>query len=293
MSIPDAYADSRFNQATDAKTGYRTTSILCVPVEDSEGRTVAVLQAINKMDPNKPGAFVPFTKEDETLADYMAAQLGVILLNAKIYEDSVTAKRKVEAMLDIVRALHADNGINSVCFTLTERTPTLVEANRCTLYLVDEKHEELWSLSGGVQIRIPRSAGIAGEVATKGLIVNIPDAYKDTRFCQDFDKRSGYHTKTILCLPIRDAEGVVVGVLQLINKAHGPFTTQDEELLEGFLKIVATIIANSQLFHLSAKKTKSEFELANSVVSESLSKKVQAMQTFAEDVEGEEGEEDD
>ena len=117
----------------------------------------------------------------------------------------------------------------------------------CTLYLVDEKHSELWTISGGVQIRLPKSSGIAGLVATSGEIVNIPDAYKDSRFNQAFDKKSGYHTKTILCLPIKDAERKVVGVLQLINKLHGPFTPQDEELLEGFLTIVGGIIHNSKV----------------------------------------------
>ena len=122
--------------------------------------------------------------------------------------------------------------LRSMSFTMTERTPQLVEADRCTLYLVDEKHSELWTISGGVQIRLPKSSGIAGLVATSGKIVNIPDAYKDSRFNQAFDKKSGYHTKTILCLPIKDSERKVVGVLQLINKLHGPFTSQDEEVRE-------------------------------------------------------------
>jgi adenylate cyclase len=233
LNIPDAYSDSRFNKQVDVDTGYKTTSMLTTPVYDAEGNTLAVLQAINKKKDD--GTHVAFGSEDETLIDYMAGQLGVILLNAKIYDDSVKAKAKVDSMLDIIRSIHGDLGVSSLCFILTERVPALVEADRCTLYLVDDKHSELWTLAGGVQIRMPKGTGIAGIAATEGEIVNIPDAYKDERFGgAEFDKKNNYHTKSILCLPIKEADGKVVAVLQLINKASGPFTDADQDLLGAF-----------------------------------------------------------
>mmetsp|Transcript_6328 Transcript_6328/g.12499 ORF Transcript_6328/g.12499 Transcript_6328/m.12499 type:complete len:404 (+) Transcript_6328:46-1257(+) len=295
FNIPDAYSEPKFNKETDAKTGYTTKSILCCPVYNHDGTTVAVLQAINKKSSDDRSKFVPFTKEDETLIDYMAGQLGVILMNAKIYEDSVRSKKKVEAMLDIVRSLHGDMGVNSVSFTLTERTPQLVDADRCTLYLVDEKRSELWTISGGVQIRIPKSSGIAGLVATSGEVVNIPDAYKDPRFNKDFDMKSGFHTKTILCLPIKNSDNDVVGVLQLINKLEGAFTRGDEELLEGFLVIVGGIIANSHIFTLTQGRERkgTQFgatEQPAALIKEKSTKVVKPMGTFAEDEEEEEEE---
>jgi GAF domain-containing protein len=192
-------------------------------------------------------------------------------------------------MLDIVRSLHSDMGVNSVSFTLTERTPQLVDADRCTLYLVDEKHSELWTISGGVQIRIPKSSGIAGLVATSGEVVNIPDAYKDDRFNKDFDMKSGFHTKTILCLPIKNSENTVVGVLQLINKMEGPFTPGDEELLECFLAIVGGIITNSQLFTLTQgrdRKVRGWRRDAKSVKVKYLSTKLCLANSFARHISG-------
>ena len=70
-----------------------------------------------------PDDHSPFTDEDETLIDYLAGQLGVILLNIKISEDAVKSKTKVDAMFDIVRSLHGEMGVNSIIFTLTEKTP--------------------------------------------------------------------------------------------------------------------------------------------------------------------------
>lgn len=133
-------------------------------------------------------------------------------------------------------------------------------------------------------------------MATTGETINIADAYQDDRFNSEVDKKSGYHTKTILCLPIK-SKGNVVGVLQLINKSSGAFNFHDEELLDGFLSIVGGIIASSQLFALSKKKkrasqTGDEFadRLKSPVQTEELKKKFSQLDTFAEDEE--EGEDD-
>ena len=74
-------------------------------------------------------------------------------------------------------------------------------------------------------------AGIAGWVAQSGEIVNIPDAYADPRFNPDVDKRTGYHTRNILCLPIRNKAGKIVASLQLLNKKKGSFTDEDADFL--------------------------------------------------------------
>ena len=187
--------------------------------------------------------------------------------------------------------------MNSLCFTLTERVPQLLEADQCTLYLVDNKHKELWTLSGGVQIRIPIDKGIAGITATKGEIVNIPDAYKDDRWGgQDFDKKSGYHTKSILCLPIKEetdqGETRIVGVLQLINKAGGPFDLGDCNLLEGFLGICAGIISSSQLFNQSSGRERKGTEFSDLDGTSAAAQKMQAMPTFAEGAEDDSDEDD-
>ena len=79
-------------------------------------------------------------------------------------------------------------GINSLMFTITEKSPGLVDADRCTLYLVDEKRKELWSLQGAVEVRIPMTTGLAGSAASSGVILNIKDAWEDPRFNKDYDK---------------------------------------------------------------------------------------------------------
>ena len=84
------------------------------------------------------------------------------------------------------------------------------------------------------EIRFPRSTGVAGHVATTGETLNIPDAYADSRFNRDVDAKTGYVTRNLLCMPIRAANGDIVGVAQLVNKKSGAFTRADERLFEAY-----------------------------------------------------------
>ena len=102
-------------------------------------------------------------------------------------------------------------------------------------------------MQGEINIRIPINAGIAGSCATKGEIINIEDAYQDDRFNPAFDHKSGYHTKTILCIPMKH-DNDVLGVLQLINKLDGVFTEDDAKLLTLILDDAAEAFTNIESF---------------------------------------------
>ena len=75
-----------------------------------------------------------------------------------------------------------------------------------------------------IQIRLPNHLGIAGAVFTSGKTINIPYAYADLRFNPAFDKKTGYFTRSILCVPVVNKDGKVIGVTQVLNKRGGPFT---------------------------------------------------------------------
>lgn len=266
-NIPDAYADERFSDAADKATGYKTESILASPVKNWEGNIVGVIQAINRKgnvgtitstgeddddgESKQPSTHGSFTVRDEEMLSYLALQAGIALNNATLFHAMSLSQERVRCLLDIIQSMHNNLGINSLMFTITQRAHTLVAANRCTMFLLDEEHKELWSLQGEVNLRIPMDKGIAGECCIKNTTINIPDAYEDDRFNQDIDKKSGYKTETILCMPARDTEGKVVGVIQLINKDEGSFDEEDEEMMESFLIIAGPMLAQSELFQRS------------------------------------------
>ncbi len=128
-----------------------------------------------------------------------------------------------------------ERDIDKLLILLADMGRDLISADRCTVWLLNRKTEELWSkVAHGVdRITIPCSAGIAGCVAMTGESLIINDPYNDNRFDKDVDKKTGYHTRNILGLPINDGEGKIIGVFQAINKMPEPekFSEQDLEHL--------------------------------------------------------------
>eukprot|EP00455_Lapot_gusevi_P018678 TRINITY_DN2023_c0_g2_i1.p1 TRINITY_DN2023_c0_g2~~TRINITY_DN2023_c0_g2_i1.p1 ORF type:complete len:363 (+),score=146.26 TRINITY_DN2023_c0_g2_i1:217-1305(+) len=248
VNIEDAYQDPRFNSSFDQQSGYRTKAILAAAVIDQNGDIVAVVQAINKLDGTH------FTSHDQILFENLAAHTGVSLRNALIYERAQQDKSKISLLLDVVELLQSDPNIHSLIFTLSQHAPQLVDADRCTLYLVDQSRQQLMVMQGNLDIRLPMTKGIAGYVAATGNVLNIPDAYADPRFSKETDLKSGYRTHTILCMPIFNKAREVIGVLQLINKLDGtPFKQQDEDIIRGLLRITGSIIENAKLFQVKKK----------------------------------------
>jgi len=138
-------------------------------------------------------------------------------------------------------------------------------ADRGTVYVVDKSKNEIWSkvLIGNnlKEIRLPIGKGIAGRVAQTGETINIEDAYEDDRFNKDVDIRTGYRTKTIICMPIKNADGEIVGVFQILNKQDGKFNSSDIEFLESLSYYSATALELATLHQERLDKKRLEHEL--------------------------------
>ena len=267
VNIHDAYKDKRFNPEVDRKSGYRTKSILSASVLEASGEIIGVLQLINK-DGGE------FTEEDEEtmvrLCDTLAAavqrcqehsSLQLALdqeqLKERALEDELERERMLQRMAQsIANDMKMQNLFDEVC----ESARKLMKADRATLFLIDHKSNEIWSqvAHGSSEIRVPLGIGIAGHVARTGELVNIKDAYKDSRFNSDVDRRSGYKTRTILCCAVLDDSREIVGVLQVINKEEGVFTDVDERLLASLNETVASGVRRCHEY----SGLKSEYETA-------------------------------
>ena len=262
IRIADAYADSRFNPDVDRDTGFRTGSIMAHPVRDAGGNIVGVLQAMNRLADGSHGEPAPggFTDADESLCAMLSLHIGVALRNVMVFESAVRARAKTDATLSLVRALHESApSASSLMFSIHSKTPRIVDAERCSLFLADHQHSELWAIQGEVDVRMPMDRGFIGHVATTKATLNVPDAYADARWSGEaMDKKSGFRTKAVLCMPLLGSGGRLVGVVQCINKVPSSgreaFDRQDEEVLATLLALVAPIIEKSALFrsHSSA-----------------------------------------
>ncbi len=165
---------------------------------------------------------------------------------------SAAEVEKLEQLIDASRAVNSTLDLGKLLEIILETALKTVDGDRGTVYLVDREKRELWSiiLKGNhqVTIRLPFGKGIAGYVAASGDTLNIPDAYLDPRFNPDVDRQTGYRTKTILCMPMYNKDGVIVGVFQLLNKRSGSFTPADENFLKALSIHAALAVENARLY---------------------------------------------
>ncbi|EAS06873.1 GAF domain protein (macronuclear) [Tetrahymena thermophila SB210] len=210
-------------------------------------------------------------KDEAKFIEYIAKApkltLGVIyerirkaLQDSKVYFLLlIRLKKIIRASFEMTKSLV----LNDALETIVDETCICLECDRCTVYVVDEKKNELWSkMAKGTKnvIRMPINQGIAGFVATTKQTLNILNAYADERFNKDFDKKMNYKSRTILCVPIIDEHGRVLGAIQCINKLNGHFTKDDEALLmviADFSRIVLKNAINYDEQNLAHSKLRS------------------------------------
>ena len=193
---------------------------------------------------------------------------------SKSYSDQIEElktrlQRKINemhSMQQIGKTLSSVLDRDRLLVLIMDEVTRLMDAERGTLYIVDTEKGELWSKIAQKaeikEIRLRIGTGIAGHVAKTGDVINIKDVYKDERFDPTTDKKTGYRTRTILCMAIREPvkskkqAGKVIGVLQILNKNGGIFTDEDEDLLTSLASQIAISLVNSRLYGILDNRAK-------------------------------------
>lgn len=232
LNITDAYDSTHFNRQTDLGTGYRTQSILCSPFFNSEGEAAGAIELLNK----RSGLF---TKGDEQRIK------DACLLLTNMWSSRDFRKDVLEALISELRRS--------------------TDSERGSLFTLDKEQKRLCSMiaEGMVDegIEVSLNLGVAGYVAVTGKELNIQDAYADPRFDRATDLATGYRTRSILCLPIKNQAGDILGVIQVLNKREGVFSDSDLELLRALTPQIAIAIENAMLFDEQNQQSRSILEV--------------------------------
>ncbi len=243
--VHDAEQDSRFLKSIDLHTNYVTKNILCVPIRNAKNQIIGVVEALNK----KKGRF---TKKDLDTVKAIVFYSSHILQNHQFIESATIEQQEKMELLNLVSEMSSEIKIGALLQKVMSEVTRMLDADRSTLFLHDEKNNQLWSQvaqgTGMAEIRFPSHLGIAGAVFTSGEAINIPYAYADLRFNPEFDKKTGFFTRSILCVPIIDQSGKTIGVAQVLNKRTGVFTADDEFRLKAFGAKIASALHNADLF---------------------------------------------
>jgi len=157
---------------------------------------------------------------------------------------------KFSSLLDISRRMNSEKNFDELLDIIAAEAAKLVDAERATIFLFDRKRGELFTKTAiGVEntIRFDARLGIAGAVLISGQKMIVEDAYKSPLFYPSIDSTTGYHTRNILSVPLRNAKREIIGVFQVLNKKAGKFQSEDEQFVEALALQAGIALENVQV----------------------------------------------
>ncbi len=246
LCIEDAYQDVRFDAEWDRRMGYRTRSIVAVPLRGRDESVLGVVQCLNK----RTGQGV-FDADDVTLLETLAAQASVAIENARLFGSLVRQNlelkrtkhqlerkvRELDVLFEIARVSASAGELDDLLRGVLARAMRAVGAEAASILLGSARGGELRfrAAEGGNaeavrRLSIPLGEGICGWVAQHGCAQVVNDVTRDPRHSVRLSERVGYHPRSVLCVPLRWQGGV--GALELLNKdrGQGKFTEEDLRL---------------------------------------------------------------
>lgn len=219
--------------------------------------TDAVLLKMNR------ATFQQRLDQDPDLAQCVARMFAVRLrADAELQQDR---NEKLQTLMDASKLINSSIQPDELIASILTVARKELNVERGTVYFVDHARGFLWSkvASGldGSEIRLPIGQGVAGTVAATGETIILHDAYNDPRFDRSIDTRTGFQTRSVLCVPMKNQLGKVVGVLQLLNKIEADFNAQDLSFLQALSDYVAIAMENAMLHISLIEKERMENEL--------------------------------
>ena len=216
-----------------------------------------------------------FTDRQVEISKFIASYIGNMLHNDNLVANLQDYSDRLARMLnefgtlhEITHALESSDNLDTLLEYIMQKSHTVMNADSASLMLVIEETNELeFKIVLGPKatevkpFRLPIGKGIAGWVAQTGKPVLIPDCYSDSRFDPSFDKRSGYHTRTMLTVPMI-YKSKTLGVMSVINRMDGnPFDENDQMLFTIFASQAALSIENARLLRSAIEKERLDKEL--------------------------------
>jgi len=288
VNIPyDFYDDPRSATAKqqDQRNHYRTYTMLALPLLNENEDLVAVVQLINKLkpdyDPTAPLeekiALDGFSVEDEQVFREFAPSICLILESTRSFYIATQRQRAANALIAATQSLSQSSlDLDDTLKRVMDEAKKLMNAHRSTLWLIDRDRQQIWTKilqpDGSLrELRIGIGEGFAGHVAETGEILNIPfDLYNhpDSETSKRLDQQNGYRTCSLLCMPVLNADGELIGVTQLVNKVkqgeecpydptswpeppecwRASFNRTDQEFMEAFNIQAGVALQNAKLF---------------------------------------------
>jgi adenylate cyclase len=251
VNVADAYADLRFSRRIDDETGYRTRTVLAVPLRDPQGRIGGVVQVLNR----RQGLF---SEEDERYLLALAEHAAPALENARLHA-ALTAECQRLSFLYRISSLvtgaaaQGELRLRDVLLTVMEGITDVLQAESSAILLWDRRRQRLVFVTVAgpkerelVEVDVPLEGSIAGWIVQNEEPVIVNDVQSDPRFFPGADARTGRATRTLIGAPVK-VRGKVIGVLEAVNKRGGAsFNEADLELTQAVADHAALAIERAR-----------------------------------------------
>jgi len=257
FNIPDAYNDPSFDPSIDLETGYRTRSILSVPIFNNRGIAIGVTEMVNKNNNEI------FSEWDSQMIQIFNVFCGISLENARLYSESIDMAQQLRSFFDVSFSLSRKESIHRILGDIIQNARRVIEAQCASLFLIDDTAGVLVSFlvdGGKVPATLPLSSGIVGACAKSKECIVVNNTYDDPRFNRSVDFGSGFKTDSLLVAPVISSSGDLLGVVEMVNKINGQFNKKDVDLLQSFATFSAVSLENSRLKSIAELGT-AEIEL--------------------------------
>lgn len=157
---------------------------------------------------------------------------------------------RLSAILAICRKMNSERDLGALLDLVAREATNLLECDRASIFILDRERNELWSkvaLGSEEILRFDSHMGVAGSTVATGETVNVRDAYSDPRFYDVIDGQTGYRTRNLLAVPMRNQHGEIIGAFEALNKRNGSFHQQDEEAVTALASHAAIAVETAQL----------------------------------------------
>ncbi|XP_063889231.1 dual 3',5'-cyclic-AMP and -GMP phosphodiesterase 11A-like isoform X3 [Scylla paramamosain] len=278
VNLTSAYQDSRYNDEVDKITGYRTDSLLCMPVKNCFDEIIAVAQVVNK---NVHFDQISFSIKDEKMFQTYLQFVGIAITNAQLMETSQAEYERNRSLLEVVHDLFEEQtSLENVVLKTLQRAQRLLKCERAAVMLLEDgsekqnvKFSKIFELNcpvTGLGADNAKQVGssemakhllhLAEQVASTGENLNIAE-------CLEVEKGSAGNVRSMLAMPIRNRNFQIIGVAKIINKLNGqPFDENDEQLFEAFT-IFCGLGINNTLMYNELEKAMARQKVAIEVLS--------------------------
>ena len=171
---------------------------------------------------------------------------------ARSMEADQQSRRDEIRLLETTSAIATQLDLDTLLEQIMDASSDLLNAERSTLFLYDVKEEQLWSRVAqsvnDIIITVKPGEGLAGNIFASGKPEIVDDPYNDPRFNREVDDQTGFRTRNMLCLPISDKKGTIIGLTQVLNKRDGGFNEHDIRRLTSLTAQASAAIENAKLF---------------------------------------------